>query len=448
MTQNTVAARSSAIWQQASRSIPGGVFSNTRRSERPYAFVSAEGPYITDADDQRYVDFHSSFGAVLLGHNAEVVRLAVEKALREEPLLVGFGTTRLEVEFAELIVAAIPSAEQVITTTSGSEATYHAIRLARAVTGRRYLLKFQGCFHGWHDAVARNVISPPDRLWKDDPISEGSLKSTLDDTLIAEFNDLGSVRRLFAAHDNDIAAVILEPIPHNIGCVLPTDEFLRGLRELTSATSTVLIFDEVVTGFRHARGGYQEICGVLPDITTFGKSVGNGVPVAGLAGKAELLNEFDTAGGHVLYAGTFNGNSVSMAAAIATLTEIESSGEDFYNNLYSLGDRMRSGLSEIVRSRGLPCTVMGFGSVFCLYFLTGDVRGYADLLRNDALAYKQFHQRMTDKGFFMLPLALKRNHISAAFTETNVDDALAAAEDVLGEMVRDGTVKESERLRA
>src|SRR5262249_18640504 len=151
------------------------------------------------------------------------------------------------------------------TTMSGTEATYHAVRLARAVTGRRYLVKFQGCFHGWHDAVARNVISPAERAWQDDPLSEGSLRSTLDDTLIAEFNDLGSVRRLFEAHDNDIAAVILEPVPHNIGCVVPTDEFLGGLRELTTKTSTVLIFDEVITGFRHALGGYQEICGVLPD---------------------------------------------------------------------------------------------------------------------------------------------------------------------------------------
>ncbi len=440
MTENVMSAGSSEIWQQASRSIPGGVFSDTRRAGRPYAFVGADGQYLIDADKQRYVDFHCSFGAILLGHNAPTVRSAVERALREEPVLAGFGTTPLEVEFAEKIVAAIPSAERVITTMSGSEATYHAVRLARAVTGRRYLIKFQGCFHGWHDAVARNVISPPDRAWKDDPLSEGSLRSTLDDTLIAEFNDLDSVRTLFELHDNEIAAVILEPIPHNIGCVLPTDDFLRGLRELTTRTSSILIFDEVITGFRHALGGYQEICGVHPDLTTFGKALGNGIPVAGLAGPAALLEQFDTASGHVLYAGTFNGNAVSMAAAIAVMDEIRSAGGAFYDNLYALGDRMRAGLSEIVRSAGLPCVVAGFGSVFCLYFLAGEIRGYGDLLRNDHAAYVEFHQRMADSGFFMLPISLKRNHITAACSEQMVDHALAAAEGVLMTMVKDGVV--------
>jgi glutamate-1-semialdehyde 2,1-aminomutase len=200
----------------------------------------------------------------------------------------------------------------------------------------------------------------------------------------------------------------------------------------------VLIFDEVITGFRHALGGYQEICGVTPDLTTFGKSMGNGYPVAGLAGSAEVMSNFTPAGGTVMLAGTFNGNAVSMAAAIATMTVLKDPEVDFYGHVYRLGDRMRDGLRQITAAHGIPAVITGVGSVFIAYFLDGEVRGYRDLLRNDDDAYATFHRRMIGKGSLMYPMSLKRNHISLAHTEADIDRTLDQADEVLGAMASEG----------
>ena len=261
--------RGRAIADAAAAVIPGGVNSSTRYIGAPYAFVAADGAYLTDADGRRYLDYHAAFGAILLGHNAPVVNDAIRAAL-DGVDLTGIGVTEAEVRLAERIVEVIPSAESMIATTSGSEATAQAIRLARAVTDRDLIVKFQGGFHGWHDAVARNVISTAERAYGRDPLSKGILDQAVDATLIAEFNDLDSVAALFDTHRDRIAAVILEPIPHNVGALLPTTEFVEGLRELTRERGALLIFDEVITGFRHALGGYQQVIGVTPDLTTFG----------------------------------------------------------------------------------------------------------------------------------------------------------------------------------
>lgn len=423
--------------EAAERIIPGGVNSATRSIGAPWAWRSAHGATITDMDGGVYTDYHAAFGAILLGHSDERVNDAVTRAIADIDL-VGVGTTELEVEAAELIVDVIPSAEMVISTMSGSEATFQAVRLARGATRRPYILKFQGCFHGSYDALARNVISTPDLAWKRDPNSSGILDDAVDHTLIAEFNDLASVQELFARHPEQIAAVILEPVPHNVGALLPEQSFLEGLRDITREHGTVLIFDEVITGFRHALGGYQEICGVTPDLTTFGKAMGNGFPVSGLAGSAELMSNFTPAGGSVMLAGTFNGNPSSMAAAIATIQVLRDPEADFYGHVYRLGDRMRTGLQSIADDIGVAAHITGLGSVFIPYFLDGEVRGYRDLLRNDDEAYATFHRRMIDRGSFMYPMSLKRNHISFAHTEADIDRTLAQAEDVLGGMAREG----------
>ncbi len=423
--------------EAAERIIPGGVNSATRSIGAPWAWRSAHGATITDMDGGVYTDYHAAFGAILLGHSDERVNDAVTRAIADIDL-VGVGTTELEVEAAELIVDVIPSAEMVISTMSGSEATFQAVRLARGATRRPYILKFQGCFHGSYDALARNVISTPDLAWKRDPNSSGILDDAVDHTLIAEFNDLASVQELFARHPEQIAAVILEPVPHNVGALLPEQSFLEGLRDITREHGTVLIFDEVITGFRHALGGYQEICGVTPDLTTFGKAMGNGFPVSGLAGSAELMSNFTPAGGSVMLAGTFNGNPSSRAAAIATIQVLRDPEADFYGHVYRLGDRMRTGLQSIADDIGVAAHITGLGSVFIPYFLDGEVRGYRDLLRNDDEAYATFHRRMIDRGSFMYPMSLKRNHISLAHTEADIDRTLAQAEDVLGGMVREG----------
>jgi glutamate-1-semialdehyde-2,1-aminomutase len=423
------APRGQAIAERAARVIPGGVNSSTRYIGEPYAFAAADGAYVTDADGRRYLDYHAAFGAILLGHNHPVVNDAVRNALGGVDL-VGLGVTEGEVALAERIADIIPSAESMIATMSGSEATAQAIRLARAVTERDLIIKFQGGFHGWHDAVARNVISAPDKAYGRDPLSRGILAQAIDATLIAEFNDLDSVAALFDEHPDRVAAVILEPIPHNVGALLPTQEFVEGLRTLTRDRGALLIFDEVITGFRHALGGYQEVVGVTPDLTTFGKGMANGFPIGGLAGRREFMERFNGRTGDVLMAGTFNGNPVACAAALATIDHLQAN-PDFYTRTHELGARMREGLAALTAELGIEATVAGFGGVFAVYFAKAPVLGYRDLMRNNDKAYVAFHRGMTERGFLMLPMALKRNHVSGSHTAAEIDLTLEAAREVL-----------------
>jgi glutamate-1-semialdehyde 2,1-aminomutase len=266
-------------FEEACRYIPGGVNTSLRRFEPLLAFRSAHGAVITDAGGKEYIDYQAAFGPIVLGHNHPAVNARVVETIARIDL-IGAGNTDLEIELAGKICRYVPSAGKVLFCNSGSEATYSAIRLARAATGRKRIIKFQGCYHGWHDAVLMNVISAPDRLGGRDPISAGSLPEVLENTVVCTFNDLDDVERALKTHRGEIAAIILEPIPHNIGCVMPKPGFLEGLRELTRVHGSILIFDEVITGFRHALGGYQSVAGVVPDLTTMGKSMANGYPIA------------------------------------------------------------------------------------------------------------------------------------------------------------------------
>ena len=270
---------SATLEQRAKRVIPGGVNSGQRCPPglEDLVITATHGAGFTDAAGRTFVDFHAAFGPPLLGRGDPDVNRAVTRAMSEIDLM-GVGVTEPEIELAERLVAYVPSVERAALTVTGSEATFHALRLARAVTGRPRILKFQGCYHGWHDAVALNVISPADRLGRPDPLSAGSMPETMAATAVVPFNDLAATGRELAR--GDIAAVIVEPIPHNIGTVMPDDDFLSGLRSLCDRHGTVLVFDEVVTGFRHHLGGFQAICGVTPDLTTFGKAMGNGFPIA------------------------------------------------------------------------------------------------------------------------------------------------------------------------
>jgi len=428
----TESPRGKAIAEAAARVIPGGVNSSTRYIGAPYAFVDAAGAYVTDADGRRYLDYHAAFGAILLGHNAPAVNDAVRAAIGGVDL-IGLGVTEPEVALAEKVVEVIPSAESMVATMSGSEAVAQAIRLARAVTGRDLIVKFQGGFHGWSDSVARNVISTPERAYGLDPLSAGILPHALDATLIAEFNDLPSVEALFDQYPERIAAVIMEPIPHNVGALVPTQDFVDGLRKLTEQQGALYILDEVITGFRHSLGGYQQVMGVTPDLTTFGKGMGNGFPTGGVAGRRDLMEHFNGQTGDVLMAGTFNGNPIGCAAALATIGYLQEH-PDFYERTHRLGARMRAGLNGIIAELDIEATVAGFGGVFSLYFAKPPVLGYRDLLRNDNTAYVAFHRGMTERGFLMLPLALKRNHVSGAHTEEDIDRTLEAARDVLRDL--------------
>ncbi len=427
-SQNSNAAR----YDAACKYIPGGVNTSLRRFSPPLVFSRARGAIITDVEGRDYIDYQAAFGPIVLGHNHPEVNARVRQAM-EEVDLVGTGTTEYEISLAHKICEHVPSAERVLFVNSGSEATYSALRLARAHTGREKIIKFQGCYHGWHDAVAMNVISPASKLGTHDLLSAGSLASTISQTLVCRFNDLEDVERAIQSNAGEVAAVILEPVPHNIGCVLPEQSFLEGLRSLTRAHGIVLIFDEVITGFRHSLGGYQKICGVTPDITTLGKAMANGYPISAVCGTAELMDRFTThPKGDTFFAGTFNGHPLACAAALATIEVLER--PESYAHMFRLGGRIRGCLAEMAQRLGFEAFVTGFGSVFVMYFMRGPVRSFDDLLRNDAEKFVTHRRLMLECGVFQLPMNLKRNHISLSHTDEHIERTLDVCEAALRKM--------------
>jgi glutamate-1-semialdehyde 2,1-aminomutase len=418
-SKSDLAARAAAV-------IPGGVNSGQRRVPglEELVIAATSGATFTDGDGNVYTDYHAAFGPPLLGHNDPDVDAAVAATARSVGLM-GVGVTEVEVELAERICELVPSAERVLLTETGSEATFHALRVARAATGRRHVIKFQGCYHGWHDSVAMNVISLPENVGRKDPLSKGVLPEVVDATIVCRFNDADDVERALSGHD--VAAIILEPIPHNIGAVLPKPGFLERLRELATGHGTVLVFDEVITGFRHALGGFQSISGVTPDLTTLGKAMGNGWPVSALAGKADLMEMFSTTPGRpAFFAGTFNGHPPTAAAALATIEKLQR--EPVHEHVFALGERTRQGLRELYARLGVPVWVGGFGSVFVTYFLEGEPSSYDDLLANDAELFTGYRRELMKHGIFELPLNLKRSHFSYAHTDDDVDRLLEATE--------------------
>lgn len=423
---------SQALYEEANLYTPGGVHTSIRNVEPHLVFTRAEGAYIYDADGNKYIDYQAAFGPYILGHNHPYVNGKVMEALQRTDLF-GNGTTDLEIELAKKICKHVPSAEQVLFCNSGSEATYHAIRLARAVTGRPKLIKFQGCYHGWHDYVARNMLSAWDMVGKRDPGSAGMLEEALDNTLICTYNDLEDVEQTLQREEGSVAAIIVEPIPHNIGCILPREGFLAGLKKLCEAHGALLIFDEVITGFRHDIGGFQKVAGVTPDLTTMGKAMANGFPIAAVAGKRKYMERFNTKpGGDVWFAGTYNGHAVGTAAAIATIELMEQ--EPVHETIFRLGDHVRSEIRGILDRLGIQGVVSGFGSVWTTYFMDFEPKHYAELQHNDAEFYVAYRKKLMEKGIFKLPMNLKRNHISYSHTQADIDYTLEMIETVLKEL--------------
>jgi glutamate-1-semialdehyde 2,1-aminomutase len=437
MTAQSLAERARTV-------IPGGVNSGQRQVPglTDLVIAASSGAHFVDQSGRRYTDYHAAFGPPLLGFHDPDVDAALFAAM-SGPDLPGVAVTAGEVELAEELVRLVPGIEKVLLTSTGSEATFHALRLSRAATGRRLVVKFQGCYHGWHDAVSLNVISAPERVGHKDPTSKGILPEVLDSTLVLPFNDSAAVRRAFADHGEEIAAVILEPVPHNIGCVLPDDEFLRCLREETRRAGSVLIFDEVITGFRHAMGGWQSLSGVTPDLTTLGKALGNGYPIAALGGGADLMEQFSTTpGAPVFFAGTYNGHPAMVAAALATLKKLQS--EPVHEHVFRLGHRVREGLKEVFAELDVAAVPCGFGSVFVTYFYRGEPpRDYADLLANDVALFVGYRRRLVqDHGIFEIPLNLKRSHVSYAHTDTDIDALLEATRIAVRDTIHAGKVSE------
>lgn len=416
--------------ERARQVIPGGVNSVNRVLPWPFVAAKAQGAYITDVEGRQYLDYHAAFGPIILGHNNPQVNAAVRDVL-EKIDIVGVGVTEQEILLAEAIHRHVPSAERVLLTNSGSEATYAALRLARGVTGRNKIVKFQGTYHGWHDAVLMNVISPPEKIGQKDLLSLGMSPGVVDDTIVLPFNDIEAVSDLLTKQGDDVAAILVEVIPHNIGCVLPRPEFLQALRRLCTETGTLLIFDEVITGFRHALGGYQSIAGVTPDLSTFAKAMANGFPIAALVGRAQFMDRFGPGGG-IFFAGTYNGHPVGVSAALATIAILEDGS--VHRHCSGLAKQAAEGIQQIADEIGLEMQVALFGSVFVPYFFTGPVESFTDLLKNDTQADVWFRRTMCDHGIFMLPTAIKRNHVSAAHTQADIDRTLETARKVLHSM--------------
>ena len=420
---------SAALLDAASEVIPGGVNTCRRRSDPRICFRRGEGAHLEDLEGRRYIDYHAAYGAVFLGHSHPVVTERVARAIRET-VLFGVGVTEAELALARKIVAHVPSVEQVLVCNSGSEATYHAIRLARGVTGRQKLVKFQGCYNGFHDYVLRNVLSAADRLGRRDPHSAGMLESAVDATLVCRFNDLDDVRATLERDGDDVAAIIVEPFAHNSPGLLPGDGFLPGLRALCDEFGALLIFDEVITGFRHHIGGVQAITGVLPDLTTMGKAIANGFPLAAIGGRRAYMERFNTRpDGDVHFGGTYNGNAIAVEAGLATIGQLEDGG--VHEHVFALGDRMRSGLAEIAGRVGVPAVVGGYGSLFVLCFMEGPLETYEDVLRNDTALFMRYRRELVARGIFEMPESLGRSHIGAAHTEADIDRSLEAAEEAL-----------------
>ena len=426
----SIRSTSASIFEQNRKVIPGGVVSLNRAITPEIAFVRGRGSRLWDADGREYIDYHAAFAPYILGHNDAEVNQAVKQALDGEWTLAGAGTNRWEGRTAELIVQHVPSVEQVMLTNTGSEATYHALRIARAHTGRDGVIVMQGGYNGWHNDVAVNVMTPLKQIgprvspgeYPVVPITAGIPPSVLKDIHVINFNDLDSARDVMDRHA--IAAILLEPILQNIGVVKPLEGYLQGLRQLCTERGVVLVFDEVKTGFRHALGGYQSLCGVMPDISVFGKALANGYPMGAIGGSRRFMEYFVHAdpARRVLIAGTYNAHPVPCAAAIATMEKLAANLGVAYGRLEELGARMQAGLEQIFKAAGVTATVARQGSAFCAYFMDHAPVDWHDVAGHHDFAFDaKYRAALIEQGVFHFPLATKQGSLSLAHTDEDID---------------------------
>jgi glutamate-1-semialdehyde 2,1-aminomutase len=416
-------SRSEKLYEEARRVMPGGVNSPARDYSTvggaPPFIKKASGAKIVDEDDNEYIDLVLTWGPAILGHAAEPVVEAAQQAVANGS---SFGApTEQETTMAEQIIERVPGCDVVRLVNSGTEACMSAIRLARGATGRNKIIKFDGCYHGHSDSFL--IAAGSGALTLGEPDSPGVTEGTARDTLIAEFNDIESVEQLLDKHDDEVAGIILEPICGNTGCIPPEDGFLEDLRELCDARDVLLIFDEVMTGFRVARGGAAELYGVTPDLYTFGKVVGGGFPLAAYGGKEEVMREV-APDGPVYQAGTLSGNPVAVAAGVAQLEQLD---ESVYDELESIGARLEEGLETIIDDNDYPAHVQRVGSMFSVYFREEPVHDHTDATAADIEAFKRFFHGMLDRGVYMAPSPYELGFLSTAHDEY-VDEILDAAE--------------------
>lgn len=418
--------RSHALFERAQEVIPGGVNSPVRAFRgvggTPRFIRSGKGARITDADGNEYTDFVGSWGPLLFGHAPDFVIEAVEEAAHGG---TSFGApTEREVLMAELVAELVPSIEMVRFVSSGSEATAAAIRLARGVTGRSKILKCAGCYHGSVDALL--VTSGSGVATLGIPDTAGVPSSVAAETIVVEYNDLEGIETAFSRHGQEIAAFMLEPVAGNMGLVPPEPGYLEAAREMTSAHGALLIFDEVITGFRLAPGGAQSRYGVLPDLTCLGKVIGGGLPVGAYGGPADLMRQLAPLG-PVYQAGTLSGNPLAMAAGLAVLREIRRRGRELYSMLDELGAQLAAGLRRAVLDAGIPAQVQQIGSLFTIFFAGQPIRDYPGAKRCDTAAFSRFFHGMLQRGIYLAPSQFECGFISAAHTEKDIGAAVSAA---------------------
>jgi glutamate-1-semialdehyde 2,1-aminomutase len=420
--------QSEELFSRAQKVIPGGVNSPVRAFKAvggtPLFIRKAEGSRIWDADGKGYIDYVGSWGPMILGHAYP----AIVEAVRHAALLgTSYGAPCAgEVQLAERVVRLMPSIEKVRFVSSGTEATMSALRLARGFTRRTKILKFDGCYHGHGDALLVAAGSGVATLGI--PGSPGVPEGTVADTLVAPYNDVAAVEAVAAAHGSNLAAVIVEPVAGNMGCVAPRDGYLEALREITRRVGALLIFDEVMTGFRLALGGAQQIYGITPDLTCLGKIIGGGLPVAAYGGRAEIMDHVAPLG-PVYQAGTLSGNPLAMAAGCVALDHLIRRGT--YQRLEALTIRLQIGLARAAQAAGVMLTVNRVGSMITPFFCRGPVRDFAEAKESDTRLFARFFHGMLERGVYLPPAQFEAAFVSFAHSEIDIDQTIAAAAEAL-----------------
>lgn len=422
---------SEQLFEKAKTLIPGGVNSPVRAFRavggNPIFIKSAKGPYLYDEDGRQYIELINSWGPMILGHAFEPVEKAVRDAIQYS---FSFGApTRKEVEMAELIVDMVPSVEKVRMVNSGTEATMAAIRVARGYTGRDKIIKFEGCYHGHGDSFL--IAAGSGAVTMGVPDSPGVTKATAADTLTAPFNDLAAVEKLLINNQNQVAAIILEPVVGNMGCVLPEPGFLEGVRTLCDQYGALLIFDEVMTGFRLAKGGAQERFGITPDLTTMGKIIGGGMPVGAYGGRADIMNVVSPAG-PVYQAGTLSGNPIAMSAGLAMLRHLQEHPE-VYIRLEEIGTKLVDGFRAGLAKTGLTYTINHIGSMFTLFMTDRAVTNFSEAKTSDLALFGRYFQAMLKRGVYLAPSQFESLFLSVALSDDLVSQIIQANEESLQE---------------
>ncbi len=423
--------RSEQLFQEALHYIPGGVNSPVRAFRavggNPFCVHKAHGAHVWDVDGNDYVDYVGTWGPAILGHAHPDIIKAVQEAAANG---TSFGIPNpYEVEMARLVCGWVPGLEKVRMCNSGTEATMSAIRLARGFTRRDKIIKFDGCYHGHADSLL--VRAGSGALTFGHPDSAGVPAAFTQHTIVLPYNETQPVVEAFRANPNQIAGIILEPVPGNAGLYVPNPGYLEFLREITEANGTLLIFDEVMTGFRLARGGAQERFGIRPDLSCFGKVIGGGLPVGAFGGKARIMDYLAPLG-PVYQAGTLSGNPVAMAAGLAALKALAATNA--YEELEQLGAALEAGLRDAAKSAGIPVTFNRCGSMFCGYFTSQPVHNLADAMKSDRERFKRYFHGMLERGVYLAPSQFEAGFLSTAHTEADIDRTVRAAAEVMKQL--------------